>query len=116
MQIHVAKTGTNFINWVPDVLIRERSTKDGSKTFASVSIPTTLSTNGYGTIAVSSAAVKPGRKDGYKNIVLGEAARKIKLNVANGDGYEDLEMTVEALGADLELANEQRKALKAAEG
>lgn len=101
-----------FVNYVNDSLIHERTTKDGKRQFVNVSIPTSRSENGYGSIAVAprqllAAKNKAGvAKDGYHSIVLGNPEKTRKMSVKQNGEYVSIDVTNADVAADFDGARE----------
>jgi hypothetical protein len=90
-----------FANYVSDKFIREQpmvGTKENNgKSFMVVSVPCTLSEDGFATVAVKPGAVRQAvRKgepmEGYSTVVLGSPDTLLKVSIKEGSKYQQVDM------------------------
>ena len=100
-------TTNAWLNYISTSLIRDAKTKDGTKTFKSVSVPYSESANGFASITVSAGQVMTSKNKAgvenpaFRNILLGkpDATRKVSICTeapvkgVSAGVYETIELT-----------------------
>lgn len=116
----MAKNGL-FLNYVSEKMLRERTREsDGAKFFSvGFAVPETVSVGGKANFTVNvkqvyTATKKDGTvKDGFKNVLLGQAESKHKVSVKGADGaWTETEMTSAEI---LKYYEDDRAAYRAAQ-